>query len=122
MSRLFYNQTMHFFIKGTVRLIIHAVFQVPQYMGKTYLMVCPIIIKSDIMVMDKDTLVILRNSSLYSFVPFFRAGKVQGFSVWRRTYIYITAFSVFPGVRTVCMHDRGKQHGCISSPAFRLGF
>ena len=71
---------------------------------------------------DKDTLVILRNSSLYSFVPFFRAGKVQGFSVWRRTYIYITAFSVFPGVRTVCMHDRGKQHVCISSPAFRLGF
>jgi len=52
----FLYQTMHFFIPGTVRLIIHAVFQVPQYMGKTFLMVCPIIIKSDIMVMDKDTL------------------------------------------------------------------
>ena len=73
----FLYQTMHFFIPGTVRLIIHAVFQVPQYMGKTFLMVCPIIIKSDIM--DKDTLVILRNSSLYSFVPFFARAKYRAF-------------------------------------------
>lgn len=78
-------------------------------MGKTFLMVCPITIKSDIMVMDKDTMVILRNSTLYSFVPFFRTGKVQGFSVWCRTDIYITAFSVFPGVRTVCMLHSDKE-------------
>ena len=114
---------MHaFFIPGTVWFVLYAGFQIPQYMGKAFLMICSIIIKGNIMVMDKDPLIVFCNRTLYSFVSLFLAGKVQGFSVRCCTDIYLAALSVFPGICTICMHNRGKQHICIGRPAFRLSF
>ena len=77
----FLHQCMHFFIPGTVWFVLYAGFQIPQYVGKTFLMICPIVVEGDIMVMDKDPLIVFCNRTLYSFVSLFLAGKVQGFSV-----------------------------------------
>ena len=111
-----------FFIPGTVWFVLYAGFQIPQYMGKAFLMICSIIIKGNIMVMDKDPLIVFCNRTLYSFVSLFLAGKVQGFSARCCTDIYLAALSVFPGICTIRMHNRGKQHICIGRPAFRLSF
>ena len=118
----FLHQCMHFFIPGTVWFVLYAGFQIPQYMGKAFLMICSIIIKGNIMVMDKDPLIVFCNRTLYSFVSLFLAGKVQGFSVRCCADIYLAALSVFPGICTIRMHNRGKQHICIGRPAFRLSF
>ena len=86
-------------------------------MGKAFLVICSIIIKGNIMVMDKDPLIILCNSPFYSLVSFFLTSEVQCFSVWCGTDIDLTAFSVFPAACTICMHNRGKQHvriGCLA--------
>ena len=113
---------MHIFIPGTVRLIIHATFQIAQHMGKAFLMIRSIIIKGPVMIVYKDPLVIFSDRVLYPFMPFFLTGKIQGFSVQRCADIYLSALSVFPAICTVCMHDRGKQHICISSPALSFRF
>lgn len=54
-----------------VRFVIYTVFQITQYMGKTFLMICSIMIKGKIMVMDQNPLIILRDSTFYPFMPFF---------------------------------------------------
>ena len=91
-------------------------------MGKAFLMICSIIIKGNIMVMDKDPLIVFCNRTLYSFVSLFLAGKVQGFSVRCCTDISLAALFVLPGICTIRMHNREKQHICIGRPAFRLSF
>ena len=96
---------MHaFFIPGTVWFVLYAGFQIPQYMGKAFLMICSIIIKGNIMVMDKDPLIVFCNRTLYSFVSLFLAGKVQAFpSGVAQTY----AWQLFPFslafVQSVCI-------------------
>ena len=100
---------MHIFIPGTVRLIIHATFQIAQHMGKAFLMIRSIIIKGPVMIVYKDPLVIFSDRVLYPFMPFFLTGKIQGFSVRRCADIYLAALSVFPAICTVCMQNRDKK-------------
>ena len=92
-----------YFRYGLVRSLCWG-FQIPQYMGKAFLMICSIIIKSNIVIVHKDPLIILSDRPFYPFMPFFLTGKVQDFSIRYCTDVYMTAFSVsFAFVQSVCM-------------------
>ena len=85
---------MNIFIPGTVRLIIHAAFQIAQHMGKAFLMIRSIIIKGPVMIVYKDPLVIFSDRVLYPFMPFFLTGKIQGFSIsWSSCFVFFCIFS-----------------------------
>ena len=58
---LFPAQPDIFFKSGNlllIRLIINTVFQITQHMGKAFLVICTIIIKGNIVIVDKDSLII----------------------------------------------------------------
>ena len=98
------NQGTHFTIPCPIRFILDAVLEVSQDMGKTFLVLCPILIKSTLMVMYKDSLVILRYCPFYPFVALSGTGKIQRFSVRSRTYKNIGSLPIyFCVVQSVCM-------------------
>ena len=72
---------MHaFFYPGTVWFVLYAGFQIPQYMGKAFLMICSIIIKGNIMVMDKDPLIVFCKPVPFTpSCPFFSRAKYRAF-------------------------------------------
>ena len=73
------------------------------------------------MVVYKDAPVILRYSPLYTFVPLFLTGKVKNFLLIRYcTDKYICTFPVYPGICTVCIHDRRRQQ--VRKDLFLLSF
>lgn len=95
---------MHIFIPGTVRLIIHATFQIAQHMGKAFLMIRSIIIKGPVMIVYKDPLVIFSDRVLYPFMPFFSRAKYRAFpSGVAQTYIWQPFPFSLPFVQSVCM-------------------
>ena len=77
-------QFPHSPVSGKGRFIFHAVFQIPFYMRKTFLMCASATVKSNFMIVYQNPLKIFYYSSLYAFMPFFLTGKVKYlFLIWR---------------------------------------
>ena len=116
----FLYQGMHLPVPCTVFFVVHAVFQITQYMCKAFLVAGSILIKGYIMIVDQCPLIVFNDRALYSIVSLFAPGKIEHTAIRNRTYKYIRTFPVYTGIGTVCMHDRGKQH--VTEKLFALGF
>ena len=116
----FLYQGMHLPVPCTVFFLVHAVFQITQYMCKAFLVAGSILIKGYIMIVDQCPLIVFNDRALYSIVSLFAPGKIEHTAIRNRTYKYIRTFPVYTGIGTVCMHDRGKQH--VAENLFTLGF
>ena len=104
----FLYQGMHLPVPGTVLFVVHAVFQITQYMCKAFLVAGSILIKGYIMIVDQCPLIVFNDRALYSIVSLFAPGKIEHTAIRNRTYKYIRIFPVYTGIGTVCMHDKGK--------------
>ena len=110
---------MHLPVPGTVFFVVHAVFQITQYMCKAFLVAGSILIKGYIMIVNQCPLIVSTPCPLFHRVPFLSPGKIEHTAIRNRTYKYIRTFPVYTGIGTVCMHDRGKQH--VTEKLFALG-
>lgn len=78
------EQFSHSPVPGKGCLIFHAVFQIPFYMRKAFLMSASITVKSNFMIVYQNPPEIFCYSSLYAFMSFFLTGKVKYlFLIWR---------------------------------------
>lgn len=79
-------------------------------MRKTFLMCASVTVKSNFMIVYQNPQEIFYYSSLYAFMPFFPMGKVKYlFLIWRCADKYISAFSIYTGICTVCMQNWAGQ-------------
>ena len=111
----FLYQGMHLPVPGAVFFVVHAVFQITQYMCKAFLVAGSILIKGYIMIVDQCPLIVFNNCALYSSVSLFVPGKIEHTAIRNCTYKYIRIFPVCAGIGTVCMHDRGSNMSRKSS-------
>ena len=67
----FLYQGMHLPVPGTVLFVVHAVFQITQYMCKAFLVAGSILIKGYIMIVDQCPLIVFNDRALlFHRVPF----------------------------------------------------
>lgn len=64
----FLYQGMHLPVPCTVFFLVHAVFQITQYMCKAFLVAGSILIKGYIMIVDQCPLIVFNDRALYSIV------------------------------------------------------
>lgn len=102
----FCHECMHFLVPGSVRLILHAVFQIAEDVCETFLMVGSEIKKRKLVIMHQCSLVILCHGSFYAFKSFVLPRKVERVPFRIRTDEYIGTLSVVTGIGAVGVHDR----------------
>lgn len=88
----FCHECMHFPVPGSVRFILHAVFQIAENVRETFLMFGSEIKKRKLVVMHQCSLVILCHGSFYTFEAFAFPRKVKRISFRIRTDEYYGPF------------------------------
>src|SRR5699024_8053181 len=68
---------MHLRTPIQIWFIFHAVFKIPKYMRKTFLMQFSIVIEGLIMIMNKNSVIYFSRTSLDSFMTFLLSGEIE---------------------------------------------
>ena len=106
------KEIFHVLMPCQLRFVINGILKIPEYMGQTFLMAAPIIVKGDIMVMNEDLKIFFYRSSFNSFVAFMLSGAVQGF-VWICADQNLYSFTIYPARGEICMHGRRQKEHLI---------